>query len=67
MKSGFDFQFYNIRTPYEKLDGFGGSKYHDGDYLPYCDEEFDTILLTSVFTHMRSRRSTTTSRSFTGF
>jgi SAM-dependent methyltransferase len=48
----FRFDFFSIQTPYEKIDGVGGEVSTALFAIPYELGAFDSILLTSVFTHM---------------
>lgn len=48
----FHFDFFDLRSVYVKLDGHGGSTDVQSFSFPYEDGAFDSILLTSVLTHM---------------
>ena len=49
----FAFHYYDIRSSYQILDGHQGSVDPCSFRFPFEDQSFDSVLLASVFTHMK--------------
>ena len=48
----FVFQFFDLTSAYHIVDDHAGSLLPECFRFPYADEEYDSVLLSSVFTHM---------------